>query len=221
MSSRCERALVELDKAPEGRAAEAALLKSAGKQTATVGTTVVLKLGPKPTRLDPTFASRLCSPAYGIRVIVLADDPADARHALGDQLHALCTQVGLRPLAYRVDEIEPLLDRMFVTRGAPHLRGPTLTAENRAAARSYNWPGNLVELRRAADVLVAHETHGGWRGASEALGRAKSTLQDDLERIGMTTIRQNTNRHSFFETDGCERCQALGKVCPDCQARSG
>jgi hypothetical protein len=135
MSPRSERAIVELDKAPEGRVAEAALLKSAGKQATTIGSTVVLKLGSKPARLDSTFASMLFSPAYGIRVIVLANDPGDARHALGDELLSLCTQVGLRPLAYRGDEIEPLLDRMFAARGAPHLQAASLTAENRAAAR--------------------------------------------------------------------------------------
>jgi hypothetical protein len=205
MSPRSERELIELDQVPEGRAAEVSILKSASKQATTVGSTVVLKLGPKPARLDPTFVSMLCSPAYGIRMIVLADDPADARHALGEDVFSLCQPVGLRPLAYRAEEIDQLLNRMFEERGAPHLRAADLTAENQAAARAYNWPGNLDELRRVADVIVAHEAHGGWRGASEALGRAKSTIQDDVERVGMMTSRQDANRHSLFEAASRQR----------------
>jgi hypothetical protein len=209
MSPRATRDLIrlELDQVPADRAAQVDIVKRASKQATTIGATVVLKLQPKPPPLDPTFLSLLYASAYGVRVIVLADCLDDARAALGEAIVALCQQVLLRPLAYRADEIEPLLDRRFVVRQAPHLRAADLLPENQEAVRRYTWPKNLAELRLVADILVAYETQGGWRGAEKVLGVPKTSLADRIDETGMKPCRVDTGagdrrgtiRHSFFK----------------------
>jgi hypothetical protein len=207
MSPRQARDLIQLDPIPRDRAQLVDIVKRASKDAATSGTTVLLKLAASAQRLDETFLSMLFAPAYGIRVIVLAHTDDDARSALGQAIVSLCQHVLLRPLAYRKDELDQLLDRRFAVREAADLRAADLLDENQAALQRYSWPENLAELRLIADILVAHETKGGWRGAERSVGKPKTTMQDHIDRIGMKTIRvdsarRGATRHSFFKPSG-------------------
>jgi FHA domain len=196
ISPRRDQLPIEIGAIPEERAAQIALVKQASRQQAPrQRTTVVLTVQEKQTPLDETFLSMLYSTTtYGVRVIVLARRAENVRRAIGEALAGMCQHIVLRPLAYRAAEIDQLLDRVFVERQAPHLRTADLTPENQEALRTYHWPENLAELRLIGHVMTAHETFGGWRPASEAVRRAKTTLQEHFERIGLAL----TN-HSFFK----------------------
>lgn len=203
MSPRQARDIIEIDPVVLTRATLVDAVRIASKDAATVGATVLLKLGPGATRVDETFLSLLFSSAYGIRVIVLAPAIDDARRALGDGIVSLCRHVPLRPLAYRRDEIGQLLDRSFARHGAEALRAADLLEENQAALQQYSWPANLTELRDLAQILVAYERTGGWRAAESSLGRARSTMQAHTERVGLTSIRVESGRRgprfTFFK----------------------
>jgi hypothetical protein len=184
ISPRRAQAILEIDPIPNDRADQIAIVKRAANQTPKQRTTVVLTLQDGQPPLDHTFLSMLYSTAYGVRVIVLSRTSEDARRALGEALAGVCHHIALRPLAYRAAEIDQLLDRAFERRKSA-LRAADLTTENQEALRAYLWPRNLAELRLIAAALIAHETLGGWRRASDALAQKKSTLQDHFNRIGL------------------------------------
>ena len=216
MSPRQVRDLIELDLVPQDRGRLVELIRRAGKDGASVGATVVLRLRPSASRLDETFLSMLYAPAYGIRVIVLANTSDDARRALGEGIDSLCQHVLLRPLAYRKDEIDQLLDRRFAVRDAAHLRAADLLDDNQAALQAYSWPGNLAELRLVADILAAYETQGGWRGVLRVIDKPRSTMQDHFDRIGLKTIRMDGSRrgtpgYSFFKPSPGETAEPGSK----------
>jgi hypothetical protein len=204
MSPRQARDLIELEVIPQDRGMQVDIVRRAAKDGARVAATVMLRLRPGAPRLDDTFLSMLYAPAYGIRVIVLANTSDDARRALGEGIDSLCQHVLLRPLAYRKDEIDQLLDRRFAVRNAAHLRAADLLDENQAALQQHSWPGNLAELRLVADILTAYETEGGWRGVGRAIDKPRSTMQDHFDRIGLKTMRldggrRGAPRFSFFK----------------------
>ena len=204
MSPRQARELITIEPPGSDRAKLVEQVKRASQDAASIGTTVVLKLAAGATRLDETFLSMLFSPTYGIRVIVVGHHIDDARHALGESIVALFQHVLLRPLVYRKEEVDQLLDRRFRVRGAPQLRAAELFDHNRMALQRYSWPENLAELRLVADILVAYETQGGWRGAESDLGKPRSTMLDHTERVGLQTrriegARRGSTRHSFFQ----------------------
>lgn len=186
ISPRRSQAPIEIPKIPDERAEQIAIVKQASKpQAPKQRTTVIITLQEKQAPLDENFLSMLYSTAYGLRVIVLARRAEDVCRALGETLVGVCQHVLLRPIAYRAAEIDQLLDGVFAERQAPHLRAADLMPENQEALRTYDWPENLRELRLIAHALVAHATLGGWRTASEAVGRRKTTLQEHFERIGL------------------------------------
>lgn len=207
ISPRRDQLPIEIGAIPEERAAQIALVKQASKQQAPKQrATVILAIPDKHAPLDETFLSMLYSTTYGVRVIVLARRAEDARRALGEALAGMCQYVMLRPLAYRAAEIDQLLDRVFVERGTPHLRTADLTLENQEALRTYLWPENLAELRLIGHAISAHETLGGWRPASEAVQRPKTTLQEHFERIGLLLAH-----HSFFKSPAETRRERTGR----------
>ncbi len=199
MSPRRAHALLTIDNIPADRAAQSALVRQASKPK----TTVMLQVGAKRDHppLDPTFLASLYSPSYGVRVIVLADTEEDAEHALAKQQVRQSYHISLRPLAYRSEEIDQLLDRMFATRGAPHLRTADLRDENQEALRRCAWPKNLAQLHQVADAIVAHEAHGGLRAAGRALGLAPATIHGHLDRVGIKAPKVGDgDRRSLFRS---------------------
>lgn len=199
MSPRRGHAMRAISDIPDSRAEQSALIRQASKPRTTVVLTINPRKGNPP--LDPEFVSMLYSPSYGVRVIALAATEEDAEHAASKQLLRQSYHISLRALAFRSGEIDQLLDRMFTARDAPHLRAADLLVENQEALRTYSWPKNLAQLQKVADAIVAHESHGGVRAASRALGLAPSTLHEQLERVGLAARRgTGSERKSLFKS---------------------
>jgi FHA domain/Sigma-54 interaction domain len=197
MSPRRAHPMQEITRVPDDRAEQAAVVRRASKPKTTVVLTIRPRKGNPP--IDPTFISSLYSPSYGVRVIAVAPSEADAEHALPKQILHQLYRITLRPLAYRAGEIDQLLDRLFASRGAPHLRTADLRPENQEALRAYGWPKNLAQLHKVADAIVAHESGGGTRAAGRALGRAPSTVHEHLARVGLVTERVDNERTTLFK----------------------
>lgn len=170
-----KRELVWVDSIPEDRAEQKKLLVRASRST------MVLKIGEDMPIMDETFRSSLFSTSYRIRVIVIAS-PRRAQAVLGD--HGFMRRIELRPLAFRTDQIERLLDRQLEQRGSP-LRFAQLSEHNRQALLRYEWRrkqgreyvSNFDELRIAADRLAAIAREGSLRKAAEALGEDRWAVQ--------------------------------------------
>jgi FHA domain len=180
ISLRRTRSIIELATIPADRAEQIATLKQASKTKTTVVLTIAVGQAP----LDPTFSSMLYSASYGLRVLVLAPDTEVARRALTEQLVSKMQHVPLRRLAQRTAEIGHLLDRMLMERQATQ-RTADLTRANQEALQTYDWSGNLAELRQIAEGMAAHAALGGLRPAGKALGRPYQTLQKHFARVGL------------------------------------
>jgi DNA-binding NtrC family response regulator len=66
-------------------------------------------------------------------------------------------QIHLVPLRERTDDIEPLMNHMLKQLGGP--TPPEVTADARERLRSYQWPGNVRQLRNCLEraVLLSNE----------------------------------------------------------------
>jgi hypothetical protein len=107
---------------------------------------------------DLARAADLAPDTAIVRVPALAERPADRER--------LITEAGLRA-AFRLGV------------GVPDLG----EAAARLAARA--WPGELAELARTVEIVVAARALGSLRRAAAALGAGKSTLADTLARVGI------------------------------------
>jgi hypothetical protein len=196
MSPRHTQDLVEVSDIPTDRAAQSELIRRASKAK----TTVVLRVTPP---MDAEFLRKLYDPSYGIRVIALAKTDEDA-DLLPRDAALRSYRIALRPLAYREAEIAQLLDQMFASGGAPHLRAGDLLDENQEALRRYDWPSNLAQLHEVADAIVALDAYRGLRSASRAMGIPSSTLHDTLSRAGLKMRRvgdSSAEGWSVFRSD--------------------
>lgn len=91
-------------------------------------------------------------------------------------------EIKVPPLAYRVDDIEPLARHFLTTLNPPGARIPTLSEDGRQALLRHDWPGNVRELVncmqraillhqggviRACDLALEAgripDAHAGWR----------------------------------------------------------
>jgi hypothetical protein len=178
MSLRRSRLPVEVAAVPQERAAQVALVRQASR------TSLILPLGGEEAPLDPYVASMLFDASLGVRLLALASSPDLAWRSVSDAEAELMQHVPVRPLAYRSDEIEELLDRRFGARTFP-LRAAALTPANRDALKAYPWPDNFDELREVADAIMAHATLGGLRPAAKSLGISHQTLQRRFVRVGL------------------------------------
>jgi hypothetical protein len=171
ISKRRRRALVEIDRVPEDRNAQSALLKHEATRT-----TLVLHLGTHRKRLDPSFVSAMFSPGYQIRVIVIARTMNQARRALGHRHWRPLMHVALSPLARRQEVIPRLLDQWLAACGSG-LRFADLTPKNQRAILSCRWRENLEALRETAVRLDAIARCGFARKrAAESLGIVRQTF---------------------------------------------
>ena len=170
---------LDLDAVPTDRAQQRALLDRASRST------LVLTIGMKTPVLDATFASMMFSSAFHVRVIAIAPLVSKANDVLGEVNVRAMLNVALRPLVQRPGAILRLLDRMFAARETP-LRVSELTAANRTALQGHGWPGNVAELRLAADRLVAIAREGSLLKASKALGVSNSTLHYWFTQAGLS-----------------------------------
>ena len=137
--------------------------------------TLLLRVNDDTQPFDPGFLSRLFSPSYEIRVIVLARTVAVASEALGAEYLQPLMQVALRPLAERRAAIHPLIDRWLAAHGSP-LRIADLTPENQHALLVHEWRDNLVKLRETAERLDAIVRAPSLNQARKRLRIARNTF---------------------------------------------
>lgn len=172
-SSRATRDIVWLRDPPATRSEQKALLVRAARST------LVFTIDDRTTVLDRDFRSALFSPSYRVRVIVCAPSMDRVIRVLGPD-HSLVHCLTLRPLGYRDDEIEILLDRQLEERGSL-LRTAALTDHNRAAIRKFGWEEkdrkNWDSLRYVADSLAAIHAAGSVRKLAKTVGVARQSLQ--------------------------------------------
>lgn len=179
MSLRRAHDLVQINSVPNDRAGQRKLIDSASRST------LILEITDAMQPLDATFVSMLMSPSYHVRVIVLASTTERASAVLGAEAVKRMTEIHLRPVAFRPSAILWLADATLRERGAT-LQVSDLTAANRHALESYEWPGNLRELRQVADWLITVEKCGSIRAAAEQLNVPRTTLARALAKIGLT-----------------------------------
>lgn len=171
ISKRRRQPLIEIDRVPEDRREQSALLKRQA-----IKGTLVLDLGKNRNRLDPTFVSSMFSPGYQIRVIVLARTTSQARRALGHQHWRPLMHVALCPMSRRQAAIPRLLDEWLAARGSV-LRVADLSPHNRRALLHNPWRENLQALRQTAVRLDAIVQAGFSRKkAAAALGIPRQTF---------------------------------------------
>ncbi len=135
-------------------------------------------------KIAPHFVDMIFSPDYQIRLMVVAPTVDVAVASLGVGAVGRMHQVALRPLGERTNDVPTLLDRMFVELRAS-LRTTELSAKNQRALKTYPWPENLDELREAARKIVTIIAHGSVRAAATPLGIPRSTLQYQIDAIGL------------------------------------
>jgi hypothetical protein len=172
-SKRRRQPFVKLDRVPDDRQEQSALLK----RRALKGTLVV-DLGTERSRLDPTFVSSMFSPGYQIRVIVIARTSSQARSALGHQHWRPLMHIELCPMSYRRAAIYRLLDEWLASLGSV-LRVSDLTPQNRRMLLLNPWRENLAALRQTAvrlDAIVRAEFSR--KKAAADLGVARQTFYD-------------------------------------------
>jgi hypothetical protein len=171
ISKRRRQPLIEIERVPEDRKAQNAILK----QNATKGT-LVFHLGVNRKRLDPAFVSSMLSPSYQIRVIVIARTPNQARRALGHQHWRPLMHIALCPMSLRRAAIFRLLDQWLAARNSV-LRVNDLTPRNQRALLMNPWRENLQALREAAVRLDAIVVAGlSRKKAALSLGIARQTF---------------------------------------------
>jgi hypothetical protein len=150
-----------------------------------------LDLEPARVHLDPSFVEQLLLPDANVRVVISARTLDIAGKSLGIELVGRAYQVPVPPLRERAGEIATLLERAFVERRSS-LRLADFTEANQAALLAYAWPGNLKELRDAADRLVQLAPFTKARTAATALKVPRSTLQRWLDgfHLKLPLVRQ-------------------------------
>jgi hypothetical protein len=162
---------LEVDRVPEDRKSQSALLRHSAQKTA-----LILHLGRHRNCLDPMFVSALFSPGAQLRVIVTARTTKQARRVLGHQYWRPMMHIPLCPMAKRGTAIHRLLDERLAALNSV-LRVADLTPHNQKALLDNPWRENLSALREAAVRLDAIARAGFSRGlAADALGVARQTF---------------------------------------------
>jgi hypothetical protein len=173
------RPIVAIDRIPDERAAQRELLERAAR------TTLVLTIDKSTPVVDAAFASMVFSSELHIRTVTIAPSIEKARAVLGEQPVGQMQRIALRPLADRRDMLPRLLDRTLEQRKSP-LRFGDLVPANQRALLEHDWPGNLDDLRFAADRLAVIVREGSFRKAAEALGLHRKSLHDWADSIGLS-----------------------------------
>jgi hypothetical protein len=108
-------------------------------------------------KLDDRLVAALVHPDARLRLIICA--PSVEKIEASFPIHVVneAKQIMIPPLRDRTSEIGELLDQWFSARRSL-LRFSAFRDELRSSLVAYAWPGNLGELREAADILV-HLSH--------------------------------------------------------------
>lgn len=157
-----QREMVWADSIPSDRAGQKDMLLRASKST------LVLNIDKSTPVMDAAFRASLFSTSFRVRVLVIAPAFEHVLRVLGPD-HAYIRRVEVRPLAFRIDQLGPLLDRQLEELGST-LRFQQLSEANRQALTNHEWRRNFEDLRVAAQRLAALHQQGTLRKAAAALG---------------------------------------------------
>jgi hypothetical protein len=146
---------------------------------------IVLRFGDSEVAVDMAFIALVLKPESNVRVVACAPTIEAATRGLGLDLVSRAHQIHVAPLRERLGDLLPLLERWFIDRRTS-FRVSQLSEENREALCTYRWPGNLEELRLAADRLVQLAAFDSVRQAAPALDIPRTTLQRWLDNLGLT-----------------------------------
>lgn len=133
-----------------------------------------------------------------MRVIVATQTPLSTlvergsfRRDLYFRLNTVTIQ--LQPLRARVEKIIPLF-RYFIQRSAANLQctPPEMTQEHYECLLSYSWPGNIRELKAAAERFVLGLPLLSRAGQG---GQYRSQLRERMQRIEKSLIHDCLVRH--------------------------
>lgn len=148
------------------------------------GGTLWLDLEAARVSVDAAFVERLVAPDANVRVVVCARSLELAQKSVGLELITRAHHVAVAPLRERAGEIASLVERRFIEQGAS-MRFSDFTEANQAALVGYRWPGNLEQLRDAADRLLVMAPCTTERAAAAALKTPRTTLQRWLDTLGL------------------------------------
>lgn len=123
------------------------------------------------------------------------DDAVEKGGFRRDLYHRLdVLRIAMPPLRECPEDVVPLVER-FLALGNPSLAVPALTPDLIATLRSYPWPGNVRQLRNAAERIAAigsiwDERRVIDRAAGEKLDfhQAKARLLESFERVYLTEL---------------------------------
>lgn len=179
VSLRRNRPIVEIERVPEERSQQRAIIDAATRST------LVITVDDDASVVDAAFASMIFSAPFHIRVIALATASETVGKVLGHSYAAPMRLIQLLPIARRRGMISRLLDQLLSERDAP-FRVSDLTAKNQEALQTYEWPENFDDLRFAADALIAMHRGGSIRGTADILGIKKSTWHYWMAAVGLS-----------------------------------
>jgi hypothetical protein len=159
------------------------------------GGTILIWL-PIKGKFDPQFTLAVLQPQARVRLIICAHSLNKADASFPAAVVSEAKQIAITPLHERRNEIARLLDHWFVECRSV-LRFAALTEPNRDTLLAYRWPGNLQELRAAADHLVHLAHYRSERQAANDTHTSRSASRRWRKSLGLrlpllTTPMQTT-----------------------------
>lgn len=137
-------------------------------------------------RLDQFLVEAIADPAASLRLIICAHSKEKAEASFPASVMNEAKQIVIPSLRERANgEIHELLDRWFIAQRA-QIRFSELRPGLRQGLLSYTWPGNLQELREAADYLVHLSQCGSGRQAAKAATFSRGALRRWIQRLNLT-----------------------------------
>jgi DNA-binding NtrC family response regulator len=126
----------------------------------------------------------LFSPDRHVRVIVAAPSIAHAMQRLGEASTRL-TPIEIPAIKARRDDVLVLFDYLCAELPTERRLVELEPAWDAGSLATYDWPGNLDEMRQELPWLVALAEHAKVRATARALDMPHNTLAKWIKRIGL------------------------------------
>lgn len=139
---------------------------------------------PLKRRFDPPTLAWVLAPEASLRLILCAPSIGKMNASFPPTVVGGAHEVAIAPLRERKDEIPHLLDYWFV-RNRSQLRFAALTEQAQQRLRSYEWRGNLQELRVAADHLAQLAHFRSERQATSDTDMTRGESRSWRKRLGL------------------------------------
>ena len=148
------------------------------------GGTMLIWLPPK-RRFDPTALTWMLAPEANLRLILCAPSIGKVNASFPPAVVGGAHEIAIPPLRERKDEFPHLLDYWLVSNGS-QLRFAALTDQAQQRLRSYEWRGNLQELRVAADHLAQLAHFRSERQATLDTETTRSEIRNWRKRLQLS-----------------------------------